>query len=42
MLIDKGLKEMAKVYRMPVGRVIRYIYIPETIAKIKSLFLKNK
>ncbi len=42
MLVNKELKEMAKVYRMPVGRVIRYIYIPETIARIKGLFSKNK
>ena len=38
MIISKELLEMAKVYRMPTGRVIRYIYIPEIIARIKGLF----
>ncbi len=41
MLISKELKEMAKVYRMPAGRVIRYIYIPEICSKIKGVF-KNR
>ena len=38
MFVSKELLEMAKVYRMPTGRVIRYIYFPEIIAKIKGLF----
>ena len=29
MIIDKKLLEMAKVYRMPTDRIIKYIYIPE-------------
>lgn len=41
MLISKELKEMAKVYRMPFGRVVRYIYIPEIVSKIKGMFVKK-
>ncbi len=37
-MVDKRLLEMAKVYRMPTGRVIRYIYIPEIVDGIKRLF----
>ncbi|WP_292146204.1 hypothetical protein [Butyrivibrio sp.] len=33
----KQLLEMAKVYRMPGDRVIRYIYIPEFF----NLFRRN-
>lgn len=33
-MLDKlrQLLEMAKVYRIPKGRVIRYIYIPELLS----------
>ncbi len=40
-MIDKRLLEMAKVYRMPAGRVIRYIYIPELLSKLKGIFVKK-
>ena len=32
----KQLLEMAKVYRIPKSRVIRYIYIPELISFLKG------
>ena len=41
MIVDKSLMEMAKVYRMPTDRVIKYIYIPTIIDKIKGIFVKK-
>ena len=41
MIVDKSLLEMAKVYRMPTDRVIKYIYIPEIVAFIKSKFSRK-
>ena len=38
---DPKLLEMAKVYRMPTDRVIKYIYIPEIISFIKGKFSKK-
>ena len=32
----KQLLEMAKVYRIPKSRVIRYIYIPELLSFLKG------
>lgn len=34
----KELLELARVYRMPKGRVLRYIYLPMAMGKIRSLF----
>ena len=42
MIVDKNLLEMARVYRMPKLRVIRYIYIPEFISCFKGLISKEK
>ena len=41
MIIDNKLLEMAKVYRMPTERIIKYIYIPEIISFIKGKFSKK-
>lgn len=41
MIVDKNLLEMAKVYRMPTDRVIKYIYIPEIISFFKGKFSKK-
>lgn len=41
MIVDKSLLEMAKVYRMPTDRVIKYIYIPVILEKIKGIFSKK-
>ncbi|WP_256372403.1 hypothetical protein [Butyrivibrio sp. X503] len=32
----KQLLEMAKVYRIPKSRVIRYIYLPELLSFLKG------
>ena len=41
MIIDKKLLEMAKVYRMPTDRIIKYIYIIKIISFIKGKFSKK-
>ena len=34
----KELLELARVYRMPTGNIIRYIYIPMAFEKIRNMF----
>lgn len=41
-MVDKNLLEMARVYRMPALRVIRYIYIPEFVRRFKGILSKEK
>ncbi len=36
----KELLELAKVYRMPTDSIVKYIYIPMFIDKIKGIFRK--
>jgi ABC-type nitrate/sulfonate/bicarbonate transport system permease component len=35
-LVKKELLDMAKVYRMPTDRIIRYIYIPALLGKFRK------
>ena len=37
-LYMKELLELARVYRMPTGNIIRYIYIPMAFEKIRNMF----
>ena len=37
----KELLELAKVYRMPTGNIIRYIYIPMLVEQIKGVFVRK-
>ncbi|WP_255367805.1 hypothetical protein [Butyrivibrio sp. YAB3001] len=38
----KELLEMAKVYRMPTGNIIRYIYIPYIFDSIEKALLGSR
>lgn len=38
----KELLELAKVYRMPTGNIIRYIYIPMITERIKGFFVRAR
>ena len=37
----KELLELAKVYRMPTDSIIKYIYIPVMLDKIRNAFHKK-
>ena len=37
----KELLELALVYRMPTGNIVRYIYIPMFIDKVRGMFART-